>query len=422
MPRLSDSMEEGTILKWLVSEGDEVERGQEIAEIDTDKANMMFESDAAGTVTEIVVSEGSTVPLGEVIARIGEAGEKAEGGEEKSEEPEEDADADADEPEAEEEAPEPKKQAQPSSNGAGERVKASPVARRMAEERGIDLGSIEGSGPGGRVVKADVEAAGDGAPAQEEKEEEAPATTEEEAKPQAPEPAGDAGPKGEMQVQELTRLQRTVSRRMAESKATAPDFALEVEIDMTEAVKLRERLKAMTEHAPSFNDMIVRACALALRDHPRVNGAYRDGHFELYSNINIGVAVAAQDALVVPTVFDADKKSLGEISRNVRELAEKVRDGKIPPPELSGGTFTVSTLGMYGIDAFPAVINPPQAAILAVGALKKRPAVDEHGAIVARDTMFANLVSDHRILYGADGAQFLARVRELLEEPLALAL
>src|SRR4051794_31084141 len=413
MPRLSDSMEEGTILKWLVSEGDEVERGQEIAEIETDKANMMYEADTSGTVLELVVSEGSTVPLGEVIARVGEAGEKAAA-------EDADADADAEEPEAEaeESAPEPKKRTQPSSNGAGERVKASPVARRMAEERGIDLGSIEGSGPGGRVVKADVEAAGDGAPPKEKEEEPA----EVEAKPQAPEPAGDAGPKGEMQVQELTRLQRTVSRRMAESKATAPDFALEVEIDMTEAVKLRERLKAMTEHAPSFNDMIVRACALALRDHPRVNGAYRDGHFELYSNINVGVAVAAQDALVVPTVFDADKKSLGEISRNVRELAEKVRDGKIPPPELSGGTFTVSTLGMYGIDAFPAVINPPQAAILAVGALKKRPAVDEHGAIVARDTLFANLVSDHRILYGADGAQFLARVRELLEEPLALAL
>jgi pyruvate dehydrogenase E2 component (dihydrolipoamide acetyltransferase) len=293
----------------------------------------------------------------------------------------------------------------------------------MAEERGIDLGSIQGSGPGGRVVKADVEAAGDGAPAPApaEEKEEAPAEAEA-ATPQAPEPAGDAGPKGEMQVQELTRLQRTVSRRMAESKATAPDFALEVEIDMTEAVALRERLKAMTERPPSFNDMIVRACALALRDHPRVNGAYRDGHFELYSSINIGVAVAAQDALVVPTVFDADKKSLGEISRNVRELAEKVRDGKITPPELSGGTFTVSNLGMYGIDAFTAVINPPQAAILAVGALKKRPAVDKNGALVARDTMFANLVSDHRILYGADGAQFLARVRELLEEPLALAL
>jgi pyruvate dehydrogenase E2 component (dihydrolipoamide acetyltransferase) len=225
-----------------------------------------------------------------------------------------------------------------------------------------------------------------------------------------------------MQVQELTRLQRTVSRRMAESKATVPDFALEVEIDMTECVALREQLKQMTDQPPSFNDMIVRACALALRENARVNGAYKDGKFELYSRVNIGVAVAAQDTLVVPTVFDADKKSLGEIARSVRELAQKVRDGKITPPELSGGTFTISNLGMYGIDSFTAVINPPQAALLAVGALKKRPAVDENGAVTVRDTLFANLVSDHRILYGAEGAQFLARVRELLEQPLALAL
>src|SRR3954469_12181252 len=186
MPRLSDSMEEGTILKWLVSEGDEVERGQEIAEIETDKANMMYESDASGTVLELVASEGSTVPLGEVIARVGDASEKAEGGRQKAEEKAEGEKAEPEAEEEEEQAPEPKKQAQPSSNGAGERVKASPVARRMAEERGIDLGSIEGSGPGGRVVKADVEPAGDGAPAQEEKEEEeAPAAPE----PQAPEPA-----------------------------------------------------------------------------------------------------------------------------------------------------------------------------------------------------------------------------------------
>src|SRR3954464_1897999 len=423
MPRLSDSMEEGTILKWLVSEGDEGQRGQEIVEIETDKANMTYEADTAGTLVEIVVGEGDTVPLGEVIARIGEAGEKAEGESQKKEEKAEKQEG-GDE-EAAPAATATKPRPAPSTNGAGERVKASPVARRMAQERGIDLASLSGSGPGGRVVKADVEAAGDGGAAPSEAP--APKAPEREeqpvaAAPQAPEPAGEAGPKGDVQVQELTRLQRTVSRRMAESKATAPDYALEVEIDMSEAVKLRERLKAMTEKAPSFNDMVVRACALALREHPRVNAAYRDGHFELYSNINIGVAVAAQDALVVPTVFDADKKSLGEISRNVRELAQKVRDGKITPPELSGGTFTVSNLGMYGIDAFTAVINPPQAAILAVGALKKRPAVDEHGAIVARDTMFANLVSDHRILYGADGAQFLARVRELLEEPLALAL
>jgi pyruvate dehydrogenase E2 component (dihydrolipoamide acetyltransferase) len=195
-----------------------------------------------------------------------------------------------------------------------------------------------------------------------------------------------------------------------------------MDVDMSLCVELRERLKKVSDPAPSFNDMVVKACANALREFPRVNGAYRDGKWELYSRVNVGVAVAAQDSLVVPTVFDADKKSLGEIARQSRELIGKVRDGKITPPELSGGTFTVSNLGMYGIDSFTAVINPPQAAILAVGSLKKRPVVDEGGRIVARDTMNVTLVCDHRILYGADGAEFLARVRELLEQPLALAL
>jgi pyruvate dehydrogenase E2 component (dihydrolipoamide acetyltransferase) len=209
---------------------------------------------------------------------------------------------------------------------------------------------------------------------------------------------------------------------MAESKATAPDYALTVDVDMTLAVELRARLQDAAEHPPSFNDMVVKAVANALREHPRVNGAYRDGKFEQYSRVNIGVAVAAQDALVVPTIFDADSKSLGQIARDAHGLAEKVREGKITPPEVAGGTFTVSNLGMYGIDEFTAVINPPQAAILTVGSLKKRPAVDDNGRIVAREQMRLTLVSDHRILYGADAAAFLAQVRELLEQPLSLAL
>ena len=209
---------------------------------------------------------------------------------------------------------------------------------------------------------------------------------------------------------------------MAESKATAPDFALTLEVDMTLAVELRARLKEVADPVPSYNDMVVKACANALREHPRVNGAYRDGKFELYSRVNVGMAVAATDALVVPTIFDADTKSLGQIARDARGLIEKVRDGKITPPEVSGGTFTVSNLGMYGIESFTAIINPPQAALLAVGALAKKPAVDDSGRVVARDQMALTLICDHRILYGADGAQFLARVRELLEQPLSLAL
>jgi pyruvate dehydrogenase E2 component (dihydrolipoamide acetyltransferase) len=300
----------------------------------------------------------------------------------------------------------------------------------MARELGVELARLEGSGPGGRIVKADVQAAaeGDGAPAVEaparEEEraperEEAPAAAEE----RAPEPErAEAGPKGEAELQELTRLQQTVARRMAESKATAPDFSISLTADMTQAVELRKQLKEVADPAPSFNDMVVKAAAIALTEHPRVNGAYRDGKFELYEKVNIGVAVAAMDALVVPTVFDADRKSLGQIARDARAAAEKVRDRTITPPELSGATFTVSNLGMFGIEQFTAIINPPQASILTVGKLAKQPAVDENGRIVARDQMNLSLVCDHRILYGADGAQFLARVKDLLEQPLSLAL
>ena len=229
--------------------------------------------------------------------------------------------------------------------------------------------------------------------------------------------------KGESAIHELTRIQRTVARRMAESRATVPDIELRSEVDMGEAVALREQLREVADPAPSLNDFIVKAAALALREFPRVNGAYRDGALETFSRVNVGIAVAAEDALLVPTIFDADQKSLGEIGREARALAARVRDGSITPAELAGGTFTVSNLGMYGVDSFSAVINPPQAAILAVGALKRRPVVDEQsGELVARPTVVLTLACDHRILYGVDGARFLGRVRELLEKPHALLL
>jgi pyruvate dehydrogenase E2 component (dihydrolipoamide acetyltransferase) len=211
---------------------------------------------------------------------------------------------------------------------------------------------------------------------------------------------------------------------MAESKATAPHFYLSVEVDMSRAVAARARIKAAAadrDVVPSFNDMVVKACAIALRDHPRANGAYRDGRLELYSRVNVGVAVAAQDALVVPTVFDADQKGLRQIASETRALAQRVRDATVTPPELSGGTFTVSNLGMFGISSFAAVINPPQAGILAVGAIVERPVVRD-GEITTAHLMALNLACDHRILYGADGARFLDRIHHLLEEPLGLAL
>jgi pyruvate dehydrogenase E2 component (dihydrolipoamide acetyltransferase) len=430
MPRLSDSMEEGTILSWMKQVGEEVALGEELVEIETDKANMAYEADVAGTLTAILAEEGQTLPIGAPIARIGDG---LEAGQQDGEGP----GAQAAGPVAAGDPPPPPvakassgvvPPAAPPAAGevgaapvqtaeagaAGERVKASPLAKRLARERGVDLSSLKGSGPGGRVVKADVEGASSDAAGL------ATSTQRDEvARPAAAETA-----KGEVTVQELTKLQQTVARRMAESKATAPHFYLQAEIEMSKAVAARSALKAAAkdgEVVPSFNDMVVKACAIALREFPKANGAYRDGKFELYSRVNVGVAVAAAGALVVPTVFDADRKGLRQIAADTRAAAAKVREGKITPPELSGGTFTVSNLGMYGIESFAAVINAPQAGILAVGAIAERPVVKD-GEIVPAHVMRVTLACDHRILYGAEGAEFLARVRALLEEPLALAL
>jgi len=429
MPRLSDSMEEGTILKWLKSDGDEVKRGEELVEIETDKANMTYEADESG-VLKIVAREGDTLAVGETIAQIG--GGSADGGgaqqpqaaEEPQEAPAEGGGAGAPEEEVErvkqpvatEEKPAP----EPEGEGNG-RVKASPIARRMAKELGVELASLRGSGPGGRIVKSDVEAAAKDGGAAEPAEQ---AEEREERPVPQPVASGDgASGRGATTTEDLTRLQQTIARRMAESKATAPEFVITCEVDMQDAVDFRKQLKAASGDAPapSFNDFVVKASALALKEFPRANGAYRDGRFELYSRINVGIAVAGQDALIVPTIFDADNKSLGQISRDARALAERVRSGKITPPELSSGTFSVSNLGMFGIKRFTAVINPPQAAILAVGEMTPRPVVRD-GEITVRPVMELTLTCDHRILYGADAAQFLGRIRERLENPLSLAL
>jgi pyruvate dehydrogenase E2 component (dihydrolipoamide acetyltransferase) len=455
MPRLSDSMEEGTILRWLKSDGDQVARGEEIAEIETDKATMTYESDAAG-VLEIVAQEGATLPIGEVIARLlGEGEAPGANGASAAAEPPEPAQelpaesghgqqggprvvADAEPADAAPPPPNdgarggapretlaPSGAAPPAPAGAdGGRIKVSPVARRVARDRGVDLRGVTGTGPGGRIVRADVEAATPGeAPAAE-----APAPASPSTAPSAPAPVSgtvtERGTnRGDITTTEPSRAQQVIARRMAESRATIPSFEVTTEVDMTEAVKLRAQFKAIAGNAPppSYNDMVVKACALALREHPRVNGAYKDGAFEQYGRINIGIAVAAPESLVVPVVFDADEKSLGEIGRDTRALAAKVRENTITPPEVSGGTFTVSNLGMYGVAHFTAVINPGQAAILAVGELAERP-VARDGAVVAGHVMAMTLASDHRILYGADAALFLRRVRELLEQPLALAL
>ncbi|MHB8235208.1 MAG: dihydrolipoamide acetyltransferase family protein, partial [Solirubrobacteraceae bacterium] len=286
--------------------------------------------------------------------------------------------------------------------------------------------ALSGSGPGGRIVKADVEAAAGGAGAaggaQQADQSDAAAASDAATASAVPAREDVTTAKGETTGVALTRMQQTIARRMAESKATIPDFTLLSDVDMQECVRLRAELKRISkDEAPTYNDMVVKACALALREHPRANGSYRDGTLQLHSRINVGVAVAAQDALVVPTVFDADTKALGEIARETRSLAARVRDATITPPELGGGTFTVSNLGMYGIKSFTAIINPPQAAILSVGAVQQR-AVVRDDELVARHTMTLTLVCDHRVLYGADAAELLARIRELLQAPAALTL
>jgi pyruvate dehydrogenase E2 component (dihydrolipoamide acetyltransferase) len=425
MPRLSDSMEEGTVLSWLKQVGDEVAVGEELVEIETDKANMGYEADVAGTLLEIVVQENETAPVGAVIARIGEPGAELSAGDAEGSTPQAAGPVAAGDPPLPPVAkassatvPPTAPPAATAANGNGSgRVKASPLARRIASELGVDLAGLSGSGPGGRIVKKDVEAAGSapaGAPA-------APAAAP------APQPVASGSPetaKGSVEVIELTKFQPVVARRMSESKATAPHFYLTTEVDMSAAVAARARIKEISgegEAVPSFNDMVVKACAIALKRFPRANGAYKDGRFELYSRINVGIAVAADDALVVPTVFDADKKGLREIAADARSLAGKVRDGSITPPELSGGTFSVSNLGMYGITSFGAIVNSPQAGILAVGAITDKPVVKD-GEVVPGKVMEMTLSCDHRILYGADGAEFLAAIKSILQEPLALSL
>jgi pyruvate dehydrogenase E2 component (dihydrolipoamide acetyltransferase) len=408
MPRLSDSMEEGTIIKWLKDTGASVHVGEPLADIETDKATITYEADADGFL-QIVAAEGDTLAIGSTIARLLADADAALS----SPEPvaaaaviavPEAAPVNGDSAASEPEAPVAARAAVVGESG---RVKASPVARRIAGERGVDLASISGTGPEGRIVKADVIAATPGA---------APAAA----------PSGESGSvlgaKGTVTVIEPTRTQQLIARRMASAKATIPEFTVTVEVDADPALELREQLRNVASPLPSVNDLVVKACALALRAHPNVNSAYVDGHFEHYSSINIGVAVSGEGTLVVPTVFDADIKSLVEIAAQTRVLAGAVREGTISPADLAGGTFTVSNLGMLGVARFTAVINSPQAAILSVGAATPRPVVRPDGSVAVRRIMELTITADHRIIYGAEAAEFLGTVRKRLEKPASLML
>jgi pyruvate dehydrogenase E2 component (dihydrolipoamide acetyltransferase) len=424
MPKLSDTMEEGTIVEWKKKSGDVVKSGDVLAEVESDKATFDLEADADGTL-QILVEQGVPAKIGAPIARIGDAAAPApepakpktpEPAKPKAQEPES---APAKEPEkpapvASKPAPAPETQApapppQPQDGQQiDQQVRASPLAKRLAEEMGVDLASVKGTGPEGRIVKEDVVAAGTARPTSDRR---------------RPQPTSDRRGGAEVEVVEPTRMQATIARRMAESKSTVPEFQVTVEARVDLAVVLRQQLKDSVPGAEkvTMTDFLVRACALALRKFPEVNSSWVDGKFQRKRSINIGLAVAPSQGmgLLVPVVHDADLKDIVQISIESRQVIERARAGRPNEGDLSGATFSISNLGMYGVDEFTAIINPPEAAILAVGAIKDVPVVQGERIVPAK-VMRMTLSVDHRVFYGATAAQFMAEVKRLVENPVTL--
>ena len=415
MPKLSDTMEEGTIVEWKKKSGDQVKSGDVLAEVESDKATFDLEADADG-VLQILVEQGVPAKIGAPIARIG-ASEGAPDASAATAPPQPKAKAKEpiDSPPPPKAAPQPPPQAkEPAAlqNGHPDdrEIKASPLARRLAEEMGVDLSSIQGTGPEGRIVKEDVVAAGSARPTTERR---------------RPQPVAErpAGP--DVETIEPNRMQATIARRMVEAKSTIPEFQVTVEARVDLAVTLRQQLKESVPGAEkvTMTDFLVRACALALRKFPEVNSSWADGRFQRKRAINIGLAVAPSQGmgLLVPVVHDADLKDIVQISIESRQVIERARSGRPAEGDLSGATFSISNLGMYGVDEFTAIINPPEAAILAVGAIKDVPVVQD-GQIVPGKVMRMTLSVDHRVFYGATAAQFMAEVKRLIENPVTLLL
>jgi len=439
MPKLSDTMEEGTVLGWLVPDGAVVTRGQPIVEIETDKADMTVDAPEDGPL-RIMAAEGSVHPVGAPIAWIGADAPDTIVAPESS-------GAVVAAPSAEEPAtnipvgddgtpseigmtvvtasPDPVTPATPQPAQAAEthpdgtRIIASPLARQLAREAGIDLAGIRGTGPGGRIVRADLDharATAAGAPAGP-----VPAVPPPAGVGPPPTPARHAGAIGFGQRIPATRLQRTIARRMHESVSAAPHFALQRDVDASELIAVRRQLAAARPDTPtpSVTDLVIRALAIAAAERPDVLARWDTDAFVIPDGVHVGIAVAIERGLLVPVIREANAKSVTEIAAQVRDLAARCRDGTITAAELEGSTITVSNLGMYGIDRFTAIINPPEAAILAVGAARPQPVVRE-GAVAVRDMMTLTLSVDHRSLYGAEGATFLARIVQLLEMPYSL--
>jgi pyruvate dehydrogenase E2 component (dihydrolipoamide acetyltransferase) len=414
MPKLSDTMTEGVVAEWHKKVGDEVSSGELLAEIETDKATMEFESFYDGVLLHVGIDKGQTAPVNAVLAIIGEKGEDVK-----------ELLANAETPAVEEEkevAPGPVKESAPTpvstpapapaaqpvsapvaastaeSNG---KVSASPLARKMANERGIDLSNVIGTGDGGRIVKKDIDH-------------------------YSPYVGGGAKKRAFVGTESFTdtpvsQMRKTIAKRLAESKFTAPHFYLTLDIDMDNAIALRKSINEMEEYKVSFNDMVIKACGLALRENPAVNSAWLGDVIRQNDHVHIGVAVAVDEGLLVPVVRFADGKQLDEISQEVRSYAQKAKDKKLQPQDWEGNTFTISNLGMFGIEEFTAIVNPPDSCILAVGGIKAVPVVKE-GAVVPGNVMRVTLSCDHRVVDGAKGSAFLQSFKKLMENPVSLVM
>ncbi len=431
MPKLSDTMEEGVLQKWNVKEGDEVKSGDVVAEVETDKATMEVEVFDSGTILKILVSEGDTVPLGETMAIIGEEGEeveeaedssqKTEDGSQKSEDKTEDKEEEQqetgeqaeaeDEAEGKKEAEEETEEGEPKSKeGEKEaeseeektaeqtegRIKASPLAKKMAEEQGIDLSKVNGSGPEGRITKKDIEdyepaAAAEGVSTHEDTE------------------------------HKVSQMRKTIARRLSESKYSSPHYYETIDIDAKALFNARKKLNDVIDDKISFGNIILKGCAMALGKHPQVNSSWKEDHILEHGDVSVAFAVAVENGLLTPVIRNTDQKGLQEIAAESKELIELSRSKKLQPEQMEGSTFTISELGMFGIDSFTAIINPPNACILAIGAIRDVPVVED-GEIVPGKRMKMTLSSDHRIVDGATAAQFLSTLRTMLENPLGMLL
>jgi pyruvate dehydrogenase E2 component (dihydrolipoyllysine-residue acetyltransferase) len=399
LPRLGQGMESGTIVKWLKSEGDQIEKGEPLYELDTDKVTQEVEADASGVLLKIAVAEGE-VAVGKTIAVIGEQGESVEVSEDAQEEgsparareQERERGREASAPDMSEQVTQIREPQ--TTNG---RVKASPLARRIARERGIDLSNVAGTGPEGRVVAEDVErAAAQGAPA--------PVAT-------APEPLPQ-----EVEVEQLSSMRKTIARRLTEAW-TVPAFQISMSADMTKALELRELLvDRHPDERPTVTDVLTKVCAVALMRHRDVNATFAEDAILIHPAANVGIAVATERGLVVPVIAAADTRTVAEIAAARADVVDRAREGKLTAEDLDGGTFTISNLGMYGVEQFTAVLNPPQASILAVGAIEDRP-VAQNGNVSVRPMMTMTLTCDHRTIDGATAADFLRTVKDFLEEP-----